>query len=344
MHEDGTGFEDEPTLAEALRDGPLTLDDAIRTASAVADAVAALHAAGRAHGGFGPEDVALGSRVALIGPDAPKAGLAAPPALRARDLQGVGRVLAAALGGPEHDLPAPIVELLRRAEASDAPAAALADALHRLRRDPTAAAELLQPRPEPAPARRPLAAVVPRPDRRTTGVAAVAVVGAAVVGAVLLLVGAPASTVRAPVAAAAVEPSTATVAPEADEPAVAAALPTSTPAALRPRPTRTAAPTTVQRSQTGRAATSPDPAAAPAAVRPARVAPSTPAPSPTARPTSRPAPSATTPATADPSAPASPAPTAPPAPTAQPTAAPSPAPAASTSAPRSSAASTTPSR
>lgn len=329
MGGDGTGRR---TLTEALREAPMSAREAVLIAAAIADEVSALHAAGRAHGRVGPDAVELGAggTASLAGPPMPKTGLLAPLESRRDDLAGVGRVLAAALGWPDGDaLPAPIDDLVRRAGASDAPAAVLAEALVRLQREPLAVAALLPVLP--VPARRAVGGVltrmVPSADRRSTGVAAAVVAGAAAVGAVLLLVGTPASAGREPAAIAAPRASAAAAAQDAGV-VVADAVPSSVDAVLRSAPER---PLPQPRAVTRRTAVSAEAVAAPT---PSAVAPTATPTSGTAAPT--PTDTATAEPTATPTEPAAtaqptdPAPTETAAPTAPPsTTAPSEAPTAS---------------
>ena len=343
---DESGGQGGRTLAAAVLSAPMSLREAVRVTSAVADLVVTLHAAGRAHGGIGPATVLVrpDGSVTLAGQPAPKSGVAAPPALRADDLHGVGRVLASTLGWADGAaLPMPIAELLRRAEATDAPAAALYSAVRRLEREPLAVASLLPPT---APARRAggaggaLARMVPRSDRRTTGVATAAVAGAAAVGAVLLLIGAPAAADRSPVAPAAA--ATRVVAPAADGAVTAAdASPTSVQAvvgssARRVLPVVPKAPArrTSARSQTtvGSQTAVPsveiavprsEPSAAPTAAPPSPGVTASPSPAPSATPA--PEPSAA-PSSAPSAAPSAPQTTAPSPPSAVPTETTAPAP------------------
>jgi hypothetical protein len=341
------------TLAEVLRAGPLTVGEAVRTATAVADEVAALHAAGRAHGRIGVGTVRIHDdrSVSIDGPAAPKSGLAAPAAVRADDLRGVGRVLAAGLGWQEAaggGVPGPVEELLLRAETAEAPASALTFALRRLEGEPFVVAGLLPPAPAPARARRLLAAIVPSGDRRTTGVAAGIVAGAAAVGAALLLVGTPASSVRVPVDAAAVVPApqTSAAAPlpaigETDRnlSAVRALITTGRPAARAiptPRSTPVRPATTAPPVEIAGPTEAPTTPAPTATATPVPTAPATAAPTeePTAPPTDVATPEPSAPATTapDPSAPptAAPVSTPAPAPTVAPASAPAPATAAAT--------------
>lgn len=344
------------TLEAALRTAPMTVGDAVRTASAVADQVAALHAMGRAHGDVGPSTVAIGAdgSAALVGTAAPRTGLAAPPALRSGDLHGVAWVLATALGWPDAEgLPAPVVDLVRRAEASDAPAAALATALRRLEREPLAVIALLPPA-APVPARREqrfgggLVQLIPRADRRTTGTAAIVVAGAAAVGAMLLLIGTPASTGRGPAAAAEARTSQVDAADSGGPAAVVAdAAPTTVQDVLRPtvhraRPAPAATARPAERTVVPSAEIA-APAAVPTTVLPApttapTAAPTTPSPTATSAPTEEPteaptaAPDPTAEPTRDPTPPATaPEPSEPAQPSAEPTVpAPDPTPAATT--------------
>jgi hypothetical protein len=308
------------TLAAELRRAPMSAGEAVRVASEVADEVAALHAAGRVHGGIRPDSVAIGDdgSAALVGPPAPKVGLAAPPARRSEDLRGVGRVLAAGLGWEDgNGLPVPVAALVTRAQASGAPAAALATALRRLEQEPFAVAALLPPAATPVAARREdslagLVRMIPRADRRTTGAAAAVVVGAAAVGAVLLLIGTPASTGRVPVAAAEGQASSAPATRSDD-----AALPDVPPGSVQ----------AVLGSTARHELPVPAPTRRPVAHRAPAAAPllevATPATRPTAVPSTSPTPgtsaATTAPPTAPPTAPASTAP-----PTSEPTTTPAP--------------------
>ena len=335
------------TLATVLRAETLTIGDAVRIAVAVAEEVAGLHAAGRAHGSIGPDTVAIdGDAVSLTGPLASATGLAAPPALRDADLDGAGRVLAAALGWDDGPMPSPIERLLARAREADAPASALAQALVRLRQDPLTVAPLLPPAPVAADERLRgvgafLGLLVPRSDRRTTGVAAGVLAGVAALGAVLLLAGTPGSTVAPPQAieAAVVAPAPA----ESPEAVAAVPLPTSVGELLRPVQRHVLAPSAAPKRQGVAAAVEVAGPTAPSSPTTAPVATTAP---PTGTPTTAaPSPSTSAPqvtAAPVPSAPPTTLPTAPTAPSAPPvTVAPSSAPAAPAStAPAPSAAAT----
>jgi hypothetical protein len=313
MANDPTGAEEARTVAELLRAGTPTTGDAVRTAVSLADQVAALHAAGRAHGHVGPETVLVDAwgAVTLAGPVPLKTGAAAPAELRAADLLGVGRVLADLLGW--HDtrrvLPGPVALLIDRAEAADAPASALASALSRLERNPSAVAALMPARQyavraEPAAARV-LDLLVPRGDRRITGVVAGVLAGAAAVGVLLLLVGTPASTAPESRAEAAIAAPTPAATDEAALQALTAPLrsaASSPSAGALLRPAKTTPPTLTVRRAVPSAQAARAEVAAPVATLPT-VAPTTPT-SPRPADSSPPVSQQPAPASSAPSAPA----------------------------------------